>query len=48
MKKSDDDDIEVIVVNPECIPIAQKKMFDFFYDRYIRKFSEKDNEKIAQ
>lgn len=47
MKKSDDD-IEVVVMNPECIPIAQKKMFDFFYDRYIKETSEEHDDRIAQ
>lgn len=35
-KKSCGDDIKVVVMNPECIPIAQERMFEFFYEKFMR------------
>lgn len=31
-----DDEIEVVIVNPERIPIAQEKLIKFLYDAYVR------------
>lgn len=28
--------MDFIIVNPECIPIAQRRLVKFFYDAYIR------------
>ncbi|WP_234121143.1 hypothetical protein [Clostridium hydrogenum] len=36
MKKKDDDEIKVVIVNPERIPIAEERLIKFLYDEYIR------------
>jgi hypothetical protein len=41
-KKSCGDDIKVVVMNPECIPIAQERMFEFFYERFMREQQVKE------
>lgn len=46
--KKNNDDIKVVVMNPECISIAQERMFEFFYERYIRETSKEDNQRTTQ
>jgi hypothetical protein len=41
MSRREDKDIKVVIMNPECIPIAQERMFDFFYERFIREEKSK-------
>lgn len=36
------DDIKLIVMNPECIPAAQERMFEFFYERFMREQHKKE------
>lgn len=40
MKNSKKSKIEVVIMNPECIPAAQKKMAKFIYEEYIKKALE--------
>ncbi|MBV4447883.1 hypothetical protein KM799_14900 [Clostridium tyrobutyricum] len=42
------DDIKVVIMNPECIPIAEQRMFDFFYDRFLREQAEKELKKSIE
>lgn len=37
MKKNNDEDIKVVIMNPECITSAQKKLFNFFHEKHINK-----------
>lgn len=45
MKKKDDDEIKVVIVNPERIPIAQERLIKFLYDAYVR---ETDLQKVEE
>ncbi|WP_373845338.1 hypothetical protein [Clostridium sp.] len=45
-KRENDDDIKVVVMNPEYIPLAQERMFDFFYEKFQREQQEKDEDKL--
>lgn len=47
-QKKKEKDIEVVIDNPECIPIAQERLIKFLYDQFIREASEEDYKKIAQ
>lgn len=31
-------------MNPECIPIAQERMFEFFYEKFMREQQSKKND----
>ena len=45
-KKENDDDIKGVVMNPEYIPLARERMFDFFYEKFQREQQEKDEDKL--
>ncbi|WP_333860764.1 hypothetical protein [Clostridium sp.] len=45
-KKENDDDIKVVVMNPEYIPLAQERMFDFFYEKFQREQQQKSEDKL--
>lgn len=38
------EDIKVVIMNPECLPITQKKIFDFFYEKVMREQAQKQVE----
>jgi hypothetical protein len=38
------EDIKVVIMNPECLPITQKKIFDFFYEKVMREQAQKQAE----
>lgn len=42
MEKIKLEDIKVVVMNPECIPIAQDRLFGFLCDKFLK---ESINEK---
>lgn len=46
MEKRKDDDIKVVVMNPERIPFMQKKLTRLLYEEYIKQISEEDFQKI--
>ncbi|WP_368490231.1 hypothetical protein [Clostridium sp. BJN0013] len=45
-KRENDDDIKVVVMNPEYMPLARERMFDFFYEKFQREQQEKDEDKL--
>lgn len=46
IEKNDDDDIKVVVMNPECIPRTQEKLFKFFYEKHLREISERKEKSV--
>ncbi len=45
VKKQKDDDIKIVVMNPECLPIAQERLFEFFCERFVREQQSKKGKK---
>lgn len=40
--RKDKSKIKIVIMNPECIKVAQEKMFKFVYENYIRGSIEND------
>lgn len=48
MEKDKDDEIKFIIDNPECIPIAKKRLVKFLYDAYVRETDLHKVEKLKK
>lgn len=47
-RKEKDDDIKIVVTNPERMDAAKEKLMEFLYEEYMSERTNKEDKKIAQ